>query len=75
MLNKPEFYKELESILELGSGSLKGHETLDEISWDSMSVVMFIATADQNYSVAVAPSKLAAARTVADLYDLVSPSL
>ncbi len=72
MITKEQLHRDLEEMLELDPESIKGDETLDEIAWDSMTVVMFIAMADQNYSVAVAPSKLADAKTVSDLYALVS---
>ncbi len=72
MLTKEQLNSDLESMLEMEPGTIKGDEPLDEIYWDSMTVVMFIAMADQNYSVAVAPSKLADAKTVSDLYSLVS---
>lgn len=71
MITKEQLHRDLESMLELEPDSITGGESLDEIGWDSMTVVMFIAMADQNYSVAIAASKLADAKSVSDLYDLV----
>jgi acyl carrier protein len=72
MITINQFHNDLESMLELDPGTITGDKSLDEIAWDSMTVVMFIAMADQNYSAAVSPSKLADAKTVADLYTLVT---
>ena len=72
MITPEQLHRDLESLLERDPYTILGDESLDQIDWDSMSVVMFIALADQNYSVAVAPGKLANAKTVAALYDLVS---
>ena len=72
MITQEQLHRDLETILELDPETIKGPETLDELAWDSMAVVMFIAMADQNYSVAVAPSKLVNAKTVNDLYALVT---
>ena len=72
MIVKEKLYHDLESIFELDPGTISGDESLDEFNWDSMALVMFIAIADQNYSVAIEPSKLVSAKTVADLYSLVA---
>ena len=72
MITQNQLYRDLEGMLELEPDTIKGDETLDDIAWDSMTVVMFIAMADQKYSIAVPPSKLADAKTVAHLYALVS---
>jgi len=72
MITQNQLHHDLEEMLELDADTIKGNENLDEIAWDSMTVVMFIAMADQKYSVAVSPSKLADAKTVSDLYSLIS---
>jgi acyl carrier protein len=73
MINTQEFYHGLEEILELDPHTITGNEDLSEYSWDSMAVVMFIAMADSKFNIAVAPSKLAGAQTVADLLAIISP--
>lgn len=73
MHSKEAFYRELENMLNLDQDTIKGDEPLDDLYWDSMTVVMFIALADQKYSTAIAPSKLANAKTVGDLTALVIP--
>jgi acyl carrier protein len=72
MIALHQFHRDLETVLELGLGSLRGNETLDELYWDSMALVMFIAMADEKYSVVISPSKLAEAKSVADLLALVN---
>jgi acyl carrier protein len=72
MIAQEQFLRDLESMLERDPDTLKGDESLDEIAWDSMTVVMFIAMADQKYSITVAPSKLANAKKVSDLLGIVT---
>jgi acyl carrier protein len=72
MVTKIQLQQDLESMLELDPDTITGDESLDELAWDSMMVVMFIAMADQKYSKAIAPSQLADAKTLADLYSLVT---
>ena len=72
MIEEYQLHRDLEIMLELDPETIKGIETLDEIAWDSMTVVMFIAMADQKYSVAISPAKLANAKTVSDLYSLIT---
>ena len=72
MIPSKTFYCDLEAMLELDPETIKGDETLEDLFWDSMTVVMFIAMADQKYSVPVSPAKLADATTVADLLALIN---
>jgi acyl carrier protein len=74
MIAPHQFHRDLETVLELDQESIKGNETLDELYWDSMALVMFIAMADEKYSVVISPSKLAEAKSVADLLALVNQS-
>jgi acetyltransferase-like isoleucine patch superfamily enzyme len=70
-MTKAEFYAELESLLELERGSIKGTEFLRGLThWDSMAVLAFIALADAKLHEVTSPAKLAACRTVSDLVDL-----
>lgn len=70
MLNCSETNRELEQILNLDAGSLSGSEVLSEVGWDSMAAVMFVALADEKFSVTVVPESLAAAKSVGDLHAL-----
>lgn len=72
MITSDTLCSELETMLEIDSGTIKGTESLEDLYWDSMTVVMFIAMADQKFNIAVSPSALAKAKTVADLLQLLS---
>jgi acyl carrier protein len=74
MITPETFHRDLETMLELDPGTIQGEENLADFYWDSMSVVIFIAMADEKYSAVIAPGKLAAAKTVADLFELVTPT-
>ena len=62
------FLRNIEQILELKSGKLKGDESLESLeSWDSLAVLGFIAMADKNYSASVKADDVAACKIVNDL--------
>ena len=67
-----QLYRNLEEMLELDAGTLKGDETLSSLNWDSMAVISFIALADGNFGASVPVSKLKDAQTVGDLWRLVA---
>jgi acyl carrier protein len=66
-----EINREIEQIVDAELGSIRGGESLSDIGWDSMATVMFIAMVDEKFSKAIAPERLAEAKTVADLHALV----
>lgn len=70
MKTSQQFNSDLEEMLELEPGALKGNEPLDSLNWDSMAVVMFIALADSDYGIEVSANDVSAARTVADLHSI-----
>lgn len=74
MTNADQLNRDLESILELEPGAISGNETLEEINWDSLSVITFLAMADSNYGLSIPASKLQAVKTVADLLSLTTAS-
>jgi len=61
---------ELELLLGLSPGDLKGSEALIDVHWDSMSAIMFMAVADEKFGSKIPTDKLASAKTVADLQAL-----
>jgi acyl carrier protein len=70
-MTKAEFYAELESMLEMEPGTIKGNEALTDLpGWDSMAVISFIALTDSKLGVLVSPTALASSRTVGDLIKL-----
>lgn len=67
-MTKAEFLNKLEEIMEIEAGSLKGNEALADLDgWDSLKVVEFLALADEQFSLAVAPKAIAACKTIDDL--------
>lgn len=70
-MKKAEFYSELESMLELEPGAIKGDELLVNLpGWDSVAVLSFIALADSSLGESVSAAALARAQTVTDLIAL-----
>jgi acyl carrier protein len=66
-----EFLLEMDSILELPAGSLKGSEKLENLAeWNSMAMMGYIALADTASGVRISPRQIAACSTVEDLVKL-----
>jgi acyl carrier protein len=72
MLDKTKFYRELEQILELSEGTVRGNLTLKDIpEWDSLAVVSFVGLADDTYGVILEPKKIENCLIVDDLAQLI----
>ncbi|HEV2397911.1 MAG TPA: phosphopantetheine-binding protein [Candidatus Sulfotelmatobacter sp.] len=70
-MTRSEFLLEMDEILGLAPGTLRGHEKLEELEqWDSTSLITFIALADDNSGVAVSPAQIVNCTTVSDLLRL-----
>jgi acyl carrier protein len=70
-----EFYRKLDELLELHTGTLTGREPLNSLEeWDSLAVVGFIAMVDRTYGVIISPTSIVACRTVDDLAGLLRES-
>jgi hypothetical protein len=66
-----EFLLEMDEILDLPAGTLRGHEKLEELgNWDSTSLITFIALAEACSGVSVSPAQIVNCSTVADLLRL-----
>ena len=73
-MTKAEFLGHLDEIMEQEPGTLKEGEALKDVpKWDSMTVVQFIAFADEEFNLAIPSAKLLACATVDDLAALPSP--
>lgn len=72
MITTEELHRDLETILELDPGTIKGHENLGEINWDSLSVIAFIAHMDGNYGISIPASKIKGAQKIEDLCNVVA---
>jgi acyl carrier protein len=74
-MTKTEFLGHLDEIMEQEPGTLKSGEALKDLpKWDSMTVVQFIAFADEEFNVSLSSAKLLACKTVDDLAGLVGIS-
>jgi acyl carrier protein len=71
-MTKECFVAELERVLELAPGSVRGAEPLADLHWDSMSAIMFIAMADEKFGAKIAPERLTEAKTVEDLHNIIN---
>jgi len=70
-MTRTEFLLEMDEILGLPPGTLRGHEKLDELEhWDSTSLITFIALADCNNDTSVSPEEIVNCSTVGDLLRL-----
>ncbi len=58
-------------ILEIDVSEVSMDSSLDELDWDSLSRISFIAAVDQFNGKTVSPDALKACVTVSDLQDLV----
>jgi len=74
-MNKVEFVNLIEDVLEEDKGTLKGPEVLEDVGWDSMTFMGFIAKVDSELGVTLAPAKIAECKNVDDLVGLVSEHL
>ncbi|HLW75391.1 MAG TPA: hypothetical protein VKS01_00375 [Bryobacteraceae bacterium] len=70
-MTRDEFLKAFDEVLELPPGTLRGPELLEDYPlWDSTAMISFMALADSNNGVRLAPKQLAGCATVADLLQL-----
>ena len=64
---------EVDKILDLRPGTLRGHEKLDELgNWDSTALISFVALAEGHNGVQISPVQIVGCSTVADLLRLAS---
>jgi acyl carrier protein len=70
-MNRDKFLLEMDEILDLPAGTLRGNEKLEELpNWDSTSLITFIALAETNNGVSISPGQIVTCSTVADLLRL-----
>jgi acyl carrier protein len=70
-MDKAKLLQELETELELEPRSLDGTEKLEDIGWDSISLISYITTLDSEFGIVLQPDKVTACATVQELIDLV----
>jgi acyl carrier protein len=70
-MTREQFLLEMDEILELPSGTLKGPEKLEDLEqWNSMSMLGYIALADTHSGVKISPRQIVQCSTVDDLLKL-----
>lgn len=70
-MNRDDVLATIEDILEVPRGSVQLDAALDELDWDSLASISFIAALDQNFGLRVDPQSLSSATTVEQLLGLV----
>jgi hypothetical protein len=66
-----EFLMQLDEILNLPTGTLRGDEKLEDLeNWDSTSLISFVALADFASGVDITPAQVVTCSTVSDLLRL-----
>jgi acyl carrier protein len=70
-MTRDEFLLELDEILGLPNGTLRGDERLDELqNWDSTALIGLIALAESANDAQISPEQVVDCSTVADLLRL-----
>ena len=70
-MTREEFLLQMDEILGLQPGTLRGHEKLEDLeNWDSTTLIGLILLADTNNSVPITPEQVVGCSTVADLLRL-----
>jgi acyl carrier protein len=70
-MTRAEFLLQMDEILDLQPGTLRGHEKLEDLkNWDSTALISLIVLADSNNGVPIAPDQVVGCSTVADLLRL-----
>jgi len=70
-MTRNEFLLEMDQLLELPAGTLRGHEKLEELkNWDSTSLISLIALAETTNGVHITPYQVISCITVADILRL-----
>jgi hypothetical protein len=70
-MTRDEFLLELDGILLLPAGTLRGHEKLEELNtWDSTALITLIVLAEGNTGGRISLSQVATCSTVGDLLRL-----
>ncbi len=69
-MDREAFFRLLEETLEKEPNSIKGTETLEQLDWDSLGVVSYLALADEHFGTQLAAKQVNACKTVAELVAL-----
>lgn len=71
LMNRSEFLRQIDELLELEPGTLKGDERLEDLEgWGSLAVLGYMAIVNENYGLIISPSQISACVKVNDLLNL-----
>ena len=70
-----EFIQFVEETLEVDSGTVALTDVLDDIEWDSLANISFIAEVDTRFGVSLDSERLAKSETVSDLLGLLTGAI
>lgn len=70
-MEKSNIYAALDEVLELDEGTIKGGEILEEMQWESISIVSFIALIDEEFEIVLSAEEVMGCKTSDDLADIV----
>lgn len=74
-MEKSEFLKHIDELLELAPGTLTGSEPLQAVGWDSLAIIGFMALCDDRFGLQISPLEIRDCETVDELFALVQNSL
>ena len=70
-MTREEFLLQIDEILELKPGTLRGQEKLEDLkNWDSTALISLIAVAEASNGVPITPDQVVGCTTVGDLLRL-----
>ncbi len=70
-MTRDKFLLEMDEILGLPTGTLRGHEKLEELaSWDSIALINLIVLVETQNNASITPDQVVTCSTVADLLRL-----
>ena len=70
-ISREKFLLEMDEILDLKPGTLRGHEKLEDLkNWDSTALISLIVLAETTNNTQIFPEQVVGCSTVADLLRL-----
>lgn len=70
-MNRSQFLRQLDELLELEPGTLKGDEALEGLEgWGSLALLGYMAIVNENFGLIVSPGEVSSCSTVDDLMAL-----
>ena len=70
-MDQAGFYVLMDEVLDLDEGTIKGDEVLEDLEWESITIVSFIALVDEEYELVVSAEAVLECKSIEDLYNLV----